>query len=543
MRRSRRGVDVLKKHPLGVIDIGSNTIRSLIVEVIPGGTYRVLDDEREAARLASGLNRRGRLSVEAIRRAVLALKRMSEIARARGARRIAVMATSAIRNATNRRAFLDRVKSETGLRVRVISESEEARLAFESAAQSFDLGEQPCAVADIGGGSTELILALGTHIQQVYSLRLGAVGLTEEILRSDPVRKGEFRRLRREVRRRLRDAKIASGPPPQFLIASGGSATAAAQLTMARQGLERRSAQGFEMTQAELLHLRQALLRRTLAERREMPGLSPERADIILAGVVILYEILDHLKVNILRVSERGIRHAALNRMIARLAGAAPAPPSRPDRLAAVEAFARSLHFEEKHCRQVRRIATSLFDQMQKPLGIDPAARDLLGAAALLHNVGYIVSYRQHHKHTYRLIAHAQLDGFTPRERELIALTARFHRRSGPKKKHRAWAALPRDDRDLVARLAAIIRLADALDRRHSQRLQRVEARVTRKRVCLTLTSASDLGVEIHAVEAKAKVFEKTFGRDLRLRSIRARKAERPVPSLRLLRPDRRVAG
>jgi exopolyphosphatase/guanosine-5'-triphosphate,3'-diphosphate pyrophosphatase len=534
----------MKRHPLAVIDIGSNTIRSLVVEVLPGGTYRVLDDEREVARLASGLNRRGCLSAEAIRRAVVALKRMAEIARARGARRMSVLATSAIRNATNRRAFLDRVRLETGLRVRVISEAEEARLAFESAAQSFDLGEQPCAVADVGGGSTELILALGTHIQQEYSLRLGAVALTEQFLLSDPVRNGEFRKLRREVRRRLRAAKIAAAPPPQFIVASGGSATAVAQLAMARHGLERRSAQGFEITQAELLHLRRALLRRTLAERRQMPGLSPDRADIIIAGVTILYEILDHLKVNVLRISERGIRHAALNRMIARASGtAASGPPNRPDRLAAVESFARSLHFEEKHCRQVRRVAESLFDQMAEPLGIDPAARDLVGAAALLHNVGYIVSYRQHHKHTYRLVAHAQLDGFTPREREIIALTARFHRRSGPKRKHRAWAALPPDDRDLVARLAAMVRLADALDRRHSQRLLQIRCRVARKRILLTLASASDLGVEIHAAEAKARVFEKTFGRALRIRAVRVMKAARSGPALRLLRPDRRAAG
>src|SRR3989442_11704013 len=179
----------MRRTLLGVVDIGSNTIRSLIVEAHPDGAFRTLDDEREVARLAAGLNRQGRLSPAAVRRAVTALKRMAEIGRARGVERMAGVATSAIRNAANRRPFVERVRAETGLRVRVISEQEEAELAFESAARSFDLGDRPCAVADVGGGSTEVILALGSHMQQVHSLHLGSVSLTEEFLRSDPVKR------------------------------------------------------------------------------------------------------------------------------------------------------------------------------------------------------------------------------------------------------------------------------------------------------------------------------------------------------------------
>src|SRR2546426_12032631 len=188
-------------------------------------------------RLAAGLDRQGRLSRAAMRRAVTALKRMAEIARARGVERMSVVATSAIRNAANRRQFVDRVRAETGLRVRVISEQEEAELAFESAARSFDLGDRPSAVADVGGGSTEVILALGSHIQQVHSLHLGSVALTEEFLRSDPVKRREFKAMRREVRRRIDEARIEADPPPQVVVASGGTATSVAQMVMARHGL------------------------------------------------------------------------------------------------------------------------------------------------------------------------------------------------------------------------------------------------------------------------------------------------------------------
>jgi exopolyphosphatase/guanosine-5'-triphosphate,3'-diphosphate pyrophosphatase len=528
----------MKRAVLGVVDIGSNTIRSLIVEAMPDGTWRNLDDEREMARLAAGLTRQGRLTRAAMRRAVAALKRMAEIARARGVERLVVVATSAIRNAANRRQFVDRVRAETGLRVRVISEEEEAELAFESAARCFDLADRPCAVADVGGGSTEVILALGSHIQQVHSLRLGSVALTEEFVGSDPLRRREFKALRRDVRRRIEASRIEADPPPQFLVASGGTAAAVAQMVMSRQGLAGRPVQGFEMTQAELLHLHQALLRRSLAERREMPGLSPERADIIIAGVTILYELMAHLRVNVLRVSAQGIRHALLGRMIARRFRTV-APPSRPQRLASAEAFARSLRFEEAHGFQVQRLAVSIFDQTAEPLGLDPGGRDLLSAAALLHDVGYVVGFRGHHRHTYRLIAHAPLDGFTPREREIVALVARYHRRAGPRKKHRAWAALGRDDRLLVSQLAAVLRIADALDRRHSQRLKEIRCRVMKGRVRFAALSGFDLGVELHAAEEKSNLFRKVFGREVAFALARAgaagRAAARPA-KLRLVR-------
>ena len=521
----------MKQGPITVIDIGSNTIRSLIVEPLPAGGYRILDDEREMARLASGLDQRGRLSASAIGRAVAALGRMADIARARGSRRIVVVATSAIRNAANRAVFLRRVKQETGLRVRVISGAEEAQLAFESAAQSFDMAELPCAVVDVGGGSTELILSLGQHVQHLHSLPLGAVALTERFLLSDPPRGRELKELRRELRHRLTAAGIQSDPPPQVVIASGGTASAAAQMAMAIQGLTGRSAQGFEMTQADLLHLRDGLASRALSERRQMAGLSPERADIIIAGVMILLEVMRFLKVNRLCVSARGIRHALLNRMVAggptRRNGAA----GPRQRVEAAEAFAAALRWEQKHARQVQRLAMALFDQLGPALQLDAEDRDLLSSAALLHDVGYVVSYQKHHKHSYHLIAHAPLDGFTPREREIIAQVARYHRASPPRRRHEEWAALPRSDRALVERLSALLRIADALDRRHTQVVAELRASVSRRRVRLALYGRADLAVEIHAAEEKADLFRSVFETDLRITAVAVKRAAALSPA------------
>lgn len=530
MEAARPADTAVKPRLLAIVDIGSNTIRSMIVEVQDDGTYRTLDEERAVPRLAAGLGRRHRLSAAAMQSAADALGRMADIIRSRGVRKVTVVATSAIREASNRRAFLDRIRAKTGLQVRVISGPEEARLAFESATSSFELVGRSCAVADIGGGSSEVILATGSAIREVHSLRLGAVALTEEFLASDPVKGDEFKSMRRRVRHVLGEAGIDADPPVQFLIASGGTATTLAQMAMAREGLQGRSVQGYEMTQAEILHLRQALLRRGLSERRQMPGLSADRADIILAGITILYELMDQLKVNSLRVSARGIRHALLNRMIGRTRSK-PSPTPRP-RMAAAESFGRSLGFESKHGEQAQRLALMLFDQVAQPLGIDPYSRDLLSAAALLHDVGYVVAYRQHHKHSYHLIAHAHLDGFTPREREIIALVARFHRRSVPRKKHREWAALPRDDRELVRRLASLLRIADALDRRHSQGIQDLRCHLDRRRLLLTLRAKRDVSVEIHGAQEKAELFEETFGRKVVFRTASgAQEAPRSRPA------------
>jgi exopolyphosphatase/guanosine-5'-triphosphate,3'-diphosphate pyrophosphatase len=197
--------------------------------------------------------------------------------------------------------------------------------------------------------------------------------------------------------------------------------------------------------------------------------------------------------------------------------------PVLRQRLLAAESFGRSLGFEQEHGAQVQQIAIALFDGLMTPLGLEPGSRDLLSAAALLHDVGYVVGYRQHHKHSYHLIAHGHLDGFTPREREIIALIARYHRRAVPKKKHVEWAKLQREDRRLVRQLSALLRIADALDRRHSRGIREIRCRVQERRVVMDLVCPRDVSVEIHGALEKAKLFEEVFGREIAFRAVPSR--------------------
>ncbi len=509
----------MSRRPIGVIDIGSNAIRAMIVEPLPDGTYRILDDERAPIRLAAGMTKQGTLSKASMVRALEALRKIADIFRARGVVRRSVVATSAIRNARNRQDFVDQVRTFSGLRVRVISGQEEARLAFESAARNFNLTAQRCAVVDVGGGSTEVVLSVKNIIKDIHTLPIGSVVFTERFLTTDPVKKEEFRKLSKSIRKELKSSDIDLSVPPEIMIASGGTANALAQLAMARSGMSGRPAQGFEMTQADIRHLLEALLRRTTEERKKMSGLSPERADIIVAGAAILFEFMVFLKVNTLRVNSGGIRRALLQRMIDRMHGK-KIPITGRKRIEIVEAFGRAMGYEQPHSEHVRKISLSLFDELADPLDLDPDWRDLLESAAVLHDVGYAVGYRDHHKNSYHLIAHAPLEGFTPRERDLIGQVTRYHRGSLPRKKHASWKALSQEDREIVGKLAAILRIADALDRRHSQGIREVRCRVSDTRVQMALISTRNVDIEREAAIRKSDLFQLLFDRKLRLVSM-----------------------
>ena len=239
------------------------------------------------------------------------------------------------------------------------------------------------------------------------------------------------------------------------------------------------------------------------------------------------------MKVNRIRVSTGGIRHALIQRMIRR-SPRADKLSSIQNRMDSIEIFGRSLHFDEKHAAYVRKLALSIYEQMAKPLNLNPESRDLLEAASLLHDVGHVVSYKGHHKHSYHLIAHSALEGFTPSEIEIIAQVARYHRKARPKKKHSPFAALSKDDQQTVMELASILRIADGLERRHSQGVKKVSCQVSNQKVQFGLAGSRSLNVEIYGAVEKSDLFEKVFGRKAVFEQIA--QSERPAGNLRLVK-------
>ncbi|MBT0653644.1 HD domain-containing protein [Geomobilimonas luticola] len=506
----------MKGNRLAAIDIGTNSIRSIVVEVDATGTFRILDDEKATVRLGEGFARTGAIAPAAWQRAMDGLSRMKKIFDGYRVKNVEAVATSAVRKAVNGVAFVDAIRNDIGIDVTVIGGDEEAELAVLSAQNNFDMEGMRYAMVDIGGGSLEIVTALGAHIEEIYSLELGAVVLTERFIGSDPVSRGDYAKLRKHVRKALKEAFYGEEVALNTILGSGGTMTAIAAMVMAMRKEGYGSIHGYEVLRSEVVHLLAMLLRRDLKGRRGVPGLNPDRADIIVAGVVAVDELMDFVGANLLKVNERGIREGLILRSLKKHRLLPGSPRARSWRQSVLD-FARSCHFDEEHSSHVARLALQIFDPLADHFRLGKRERQLLESAALLHDIGYFISYSRHHKHSYHLIRHADLFGFTPREMELIANIARYHRKSLPKKKHESFARLAPPDQRLVNRLGGILRLADGLDRRRNSFVQGVECSLSPSVLTLRLAGAEDLSVELFGGKLKGDLMEAAFERKLQL--------------------------
>jgi exopolyphosphatase/guanosine-5'-triphosphate,3'-diphosphate pyrophosphatase len=271
---------------------------------------------------------------------------------------------------------------------------------------------------------------------------------------------------------------------------------------------------GAELTEAQVVQQLSGLRRMSVEERRLVPGLPEHRADIIVGGALVVSEVMRLFGANILRVNAKGLREALLLDTIQK---ATARKPRAADRMRGVLEFARKTRYEKEHALHVAVLALSLFDQLAEPLGLDVHDRQLLEAAAVLHDVGYFIDYDRHHKHSYHLITHATLPGFSPRDVQIVASTARYHRGAFPERKHEAMRRLSPEDRVRTERLAAVLRLADGLDRSRTQAVRGVRVDATDDAVTLTLEGHAPLDVEVYGAQTKGVLFEKVFCVDLRV--------------------------
>ena len=501
---------------LAAIDIGTNSIRCIVVETDGSGEFRVLDDEKATVRLGEGLAAAGSIQPAAWKRALDALRRMKKILDGLAVTSIEAVATSAVRQASNGEALLTAMARDTGIEVRLISGEEEAYLAARSARHNFDLAGGRTLLVDIGGGSVEVVAMIGDHVDELHSLELGAVVLSEQFFPSDPVSDPDLERLRRQVRKVLRSELSRDTAPVQYLIGSGGTMTSIAGMVMAMRKEQFDSVHHYEVLRSEVVHLLAMLARKDQKARRAIPGLNPERADIIVAGVLVVDELMRHFRANLLRINEKGIREGLILQSLEKH-GLLPQPPARRDWRQSVEDFARACHFDADHSQQVNQLAQRLFAGVAPLWAGEERDAQLLEAAALLHDVGYFISYAQHHKHSYHLIRHADLFGFSPREREIVANIARYHRKSLPKKKHDNFARLSAEDRLLVMRLGGILRLADGLDRRRNRLVTGLSCRLQGKTFQVLLEGGGDLSVELYGGETKGDLFACAFNCRLEL--------------------------
>jgi exopolyphosphatase/guanosine-5'-triphosphate,3'-diphosphate pyrophosphatase len=509
------------------IDVGTNSIRLVVAEASDNGAYRVIDDEKETTRLGRGLFASGRLTMSAMKRSVRAIARMKQIAQAYHVDVLRAVGTAAVREAVNGDEFVELVRHRTGIDVELISAESEARLAYSSVANAFDITSIDVAVVDIGGGSTEVVLASSGVIDEVCTLALGAVRLSD-MFGGKPEQPEAFAAMREHVDATLNASLGAVRQPPDVMIGTGGTFTTLAKIMLRRDaedGHEGRfpfDLRGFELTLEQVQEVLAELRSMPLRERGRVPGVSVSRAEIIVEGVTIVERLMVRLGAKRLRVHDGGIRDGLLAQMIEDHGfGAAGGPSMASDRLKQVRRFAEACRYDRHHAIQVARLALRIFDQLVRHApAAGPACdaawggsanRELLHMAALLHDVGCCIEYRRHHKHSYDLIVGSRLPDFSRREIELIANIGRYHRKAAPRARHRNFARLSDHDQRVVLHLAAILRVADGLDRSHAQVVRGVRAEPGGATAIFEVEADAEPAAELRAAARKADVFEDVF--------------------------------
>ena len=350
----------------------------------------------------------------------------------------------------------------------------------------------------------ELALSAEGLIERLTSFPFGAIRLTEKYF-SKGIDPAALKKLRRFVRKRLRDELSARDWRGARVIGSGGTFTNLAGMILSRQGIQTaRTVHGTVVPRSELEHLIDYLVALSPAERQAVPGLNAARADIIVAGLAAVAEVMARLETRSLTVSSYGIREGILLDL-------ARVKPESADygeaRERSVRELAERSHIEQLHAAQVQRLALRLFDSIGARLGCSQEDRQTLADAALLHDIGYHISYDKHHKHSYHLISHAELLGMTPAEQIVIANVARYHRGAEPRKSHGNFGPLSAGARQRVLRLAAILRVADGFDRGHAGAVDDIKVRWMPRALRITATPsprATSIRLELWGASRKS---------------------------------------
>lgn len=512
---------------IAAIDIGTNSIHMVVVEIEPSlPSFTVIAKEKDTVRLGDRDLTTGKLTFEAIARSLAALKRCQDLANSLGADRIIAVATSATREAPNGDRFLSQIEAELGIVVNLISGREEARRIYLGVLSGMDFNDRPHIIIDIGGGSTELILADVHEARFLSSTKVGAVRLAKEFVTTDPISDSELKVLRAYIRGMLERPvdeiwqNLQLNEVPRAIGTSGTIETIAEIHAKEQLGAVPDPLNGYEISYQDIEKIVKKLTKMSYRERLELSGLSDKRAEIIVPGAIILLEAMSMLKLGSIAICERALREGIIvDWMLAQGLISSRLRYQNEVKSRNVIKIAHKYHVDLDYSMRVAEFSLTIFDFLQGTLhDWDESERELLWSAAVLHNCGVYVSHSAHHKHSYYLIRNAELLGYTELELELIANIARYHRRSKPKKKHECYNNLPhKKDRLLVRQLSAILRLGVALDRRNVGAIAEIDCQYDRARQSFNLLLkpreiGDDCALELWNLNYKKEMFEEEFG-------------------------------
>lgn len=508
--KAKESADAPPQFPLrvGGIDVGSNAIRFLAAEFSSPTDYRVLAESREPVRLGHEVFLSGKLAREAMEAGVEAIAGFRVLMDDLGIQHYRAVATSATRESRNGDEFVSRVRREAGIELEVITGTEEARLVYEAIRAQVPFGKKKWMLVDLGGGSVEVSLVDASDILWSESHNMGSVRLLEELAVSGD-EPGRFQRLLEEYMSSLRIPVIAQQWNPAGLIATGGNIEAIAKL----MGADPARGRVAMVPVSELRGAIDMLSRLSYRQRVEQLGLREDRADVILPAAMVYERVATLAGATEIRVPAVGLKDGILIDLVDDLTThEAHEVRKEKQAIAGAAALGKRYQFDETHATHVARLAASLFDQLGKVHRLEASDRRMLLAAAVLHDIGIFIGHKKHHKHSLYIISQSEVPEFTPREIEIIANVARYHRKGVPAEHHEAFTALSSDDQSKVVRLASLLRIADALDREHLQAVREVRASATKSRLTLELDGDGDLLLERWALRRKAGLFTETFG-------------------------------
>src|SRR5471032_142311 len=522
---------------IAAIDIGTNSLHMIVVQVRPDLSFEVIDREKEMVRLgAGGLDGRA-LTPEAMHAALQVLSKFRRLAESHKVDEVIAVATSATREAENGGEFLQTVTQQTGIRPRVISGTEEARLIHMAAVYGVSVPGDVAVVIDIGGGSVEVTRGAGAAIELGRSFKLGVIRLTERFVKTDPLEPRDQRKLVRHIDAeagKYLDQIARAGF--ERVIGTSGTILSLGAVASAAEGLAPgASLRNRRFTAKQIHRVRKELVALDLEKRLRVPGLEPRRADLVVAGAILVDELLRRLGATEITLCDLSLREGLVLDYISRHRKEIAQADRYPDvRRRSVFELAERCNYWPEHSQHVARLAVGLFDQTRAIHGLTDRERQWLEYAAILHDVGVHISYEGHHKHSYYLIKNGDLRGFEPDEIEAIALLARYHRNATPKRRHEDFGELPRKRRVAVRTLAAILRLAESLDRSHAQTVTGLELHDRGDDDLLQLRTSGDAELELWSATRHAAPFERLTGKPLRIEVSHQNYAEQPDTTTRV---------
>lgn len=503
------------------IDLGTNSFHAVIVDIYPDRSYRTIDSLKEMVELGSDVASH-RLSPESMQRGIDALRKIRTLCDSNDVEHIIAYATSAIRESENGGDFIQRAIDETGIKVQAIPGSREAELIGFAVQHGMYLSNEPVLVMDIGGGSVEYIITNRDHFYFLDSQKIGVSRMSAQFVRGDIVTRQEVQALRDYYKAHLKDLTVAMRRYPiETLIGSSGTMQNLAQMIAVKKKKDvSLTLNEFEYTAEEFKRFYEGFIKLNRRDRLLVSGLDEKRVDFIVPGLVLVDLVIELFDIKSIRTSTEALREGIIISYMHRemktlkLTGEFPDPRKR-----SVYELLRKCSWHEKHSTHVAKLALQLFDTMRIWHDLTDRERELLDYACLMHDIGYHISHHRHHKHALYLILNADLKGFSQEEIEIMAHVARYHRRSTPKKRHQLYGVLSDYQKDRIKKLAAILRVADGLDRSHFQNVKQIRVEVGDE-INLRIKTSDNPELEIWGAMRKRELFEWMFGKPLQITAI-----------------------